>query len=421
MSTLTQFFGSGGGGGATGQLAHPDAVLLAHTSGTYILPRDGKVDIYCIGGGGGPMCPDPYAASYINDSLSYGTGGGGGGTAVARDVTVVDGDTLTVVIGAGGQYADSTNNTTVNVPYNNANAGGTSTVNSNNITGFTTLTANGGQPGEMFQKREVTNEGTANTNQNCAGGAGGNASGGTDNYSGGSGGSVTFNNNGVPKLTHIGTGGGSCGLNSNGGSGGNFNSNTANLGNSVNTLKRLATGGGGIRGNGGNINFNTTTATNIQAGTAGGGAVASAGNLNNPTNNDSEPGAVFAHYRSGAQNTSFQGSAANDILYFNGRGGEELINSDDKSGAGGAGCNSDTQDSSVNLFNSLGTNAPFVLTIGGGGGGSTNSGSGTGAPVTYGGHGGGGGSAVLNGNSANVNSPQGDGGSGIVMIVYKEN
>jgi hypothetical protein len=108
---------------------HRDVIT---TSGTYTAPVTGMYKITVKGGGGGGFCGSPGSGS---DYLTYGGAGGGEGGITLTYAKLNAGDSVAVVIGAGGTGA-------INVA-NPATAGGDSSVAING----TTYTAGGGGVG----------------------------------------------------------------------------------------------------------------------------------------------------------------------------------------------------------------------------------------------------------------------------------
>ena len=163
-----------------------------------------SINVVCIGGGGG----------YTNPFNSYGPllgGAGGGELRWKNNITVIPGNSYTVIVGAAGAYGASGGNRT-------STAGGTSSFNTS------TCVANGGGRGP----------------ESAPGGAGG--SGGTGD-GGGNGGAGGTGGNGRQAGS-----GGAGGYSGNGGAGGNGNENSPN---SL-AAGQPGTGGGGGGACGGN-------------------------------------------------------------------------------------------------------------------------------------------------------------------------
>ena len=246
MATLSTLISSasGGGGGLYGGVIME---IPLTRSQTFVPPRDGTVNIICIGAGGsGSYCWQPGG--------TIATGGGAGGLCIKEGLEVTTSSSFTVTIGTGGEpaYAGTAND---------GNAGGNTTVSGTGLSA--TLTANGGGAG---QEGFVTENG-------AAGGAGGTASNGDINRTGGAGGSVdagivTTANRG---LLEIATGGGAVAiLTATGYAGGSVL--LASGGSQVTNDHYLATGGAGIGGRGGGVhNLNGNLAQNL-VGFNGGGA-----------------------------------------------------------------------------------------------------------------------------------------------------
>lgn len=87
--------------------------MIVTESGTITIPSGvSLVDIFCVGGGGGAggwSQTAQYSTDYtlVGYTEFHGGGGGGGHTETAFDVEVTPGETLTVIIGAGGRTGRS--------------------------------------------------------------------------------------------------------------------------------------------------------------------------------------------------------------------------------------------------------------------------------------------------------------------------
>ena len=245
MSNFTDFISGGGGGG--GLYGGVLMEIPLTRSQTFVPPRNGTVNIICIGAGGsGAYC--------WQATGTIATGGGAGGLCIKEGLEVTTSSSFTVTIGAGGAsvYAGTAND---------GNAGGNTTVSGTGLS--STLTANGGGGGK---------EGFI-TENGAAGGVGGTASNGDINRTGGAGGTVgaglvTTANRG---LIEIATGGGAVAiLTSTGYAGGSVT--LASGGSQLTNDVYLATGGAGIGGRGGGVhNLNGNLAHNL-VGFNGGGA-----------------------------------------------------------------------------------------------------------------------------------------------------
>lgn len=246
MSNFTDFISAGGGGGG-GLYGGVLMEIPLTRSQTFVPPRNGTVNIICIGAGGsGAYC--------WQATGTIATGGGAGGLCIKEGLDVTTSSSFTVTIGAGGAsvYAATVND---------GNAGGNTTVSGTGLSA--TLTANGGGGGK---------EGFI-TENGAAGGVGGTASNGDINRTGGAGGTVgaglvTTANRG---LIEIATGGGAVAiLTSTGYAGGSVT--LASGGSQLTNDVYLATGGAGIGGRGGGVhNLNGNLAHNL-VGFNGGGA-----------------------------------------------------------------------------------------------------------------------------------------------------
>jgi hypothetical protein len=172
-----------------------------------------SVSVVCVGGGAS-------ASGY------FGVGGGGGALAYKNNITVVPGNSYTVVVGAGGLSTGGSNNVT------GVNGGASSFT-----AGFGTMTAGGGT---------VTGGATANSGSATGGvpsgvyDGGGNGGGCPGPYSGGAsaGASTSYYGSG---------GGGAGGYSGNGGSGGGSGSGS---GSGSYTSATAGSGGGGGGGQG---------------------------------------------------------------------------------------------------------------------------------------------------------------------------
>ncbi|OJX35929.1 MAG: hypothetical protein BGO87_05520 [Flavobacteriia bacterium 40-80] len=214
------------------------------------------VKVWGAGGGGGAA----WVKMDNNSSDSFGTaieacaggGGGGGGGYTQQIYTVVPGQTYTITVGAGGNggTASSSNNSATD-----GAAGGLSSFTGNSYN----LTANGGAGGI---KANSYNSGypTSHMRTGGAGGTGGTASGGSVNYSGGSG--------------SLGTGGGSFDFSGAGGGGAGSNGNGGDAGSPVGGNAPVGGTGGTGANNGANGNkiTNGTKNGNSASGAGGGGS-----------------------------------------------------------------------------------------------------------------------------------------------------
>jgi hypothetical protein len=133
---------------------------------TWIYPATvSSVDTEGIGGGGG---------GGGSDSGNRGAGGGGGAEWAADTITASPGTHLTVTVGAGGLGSPPDANTST--------AGGNTTVTGGSVT----LTAHGGQPGQLGGVQGLAGTGSANTRHHD-GGQGGQGTTGLDSGGGGGG------------------------------------------------------------------------------------------------------------------------------------------------------------------------------------------------------------------------------------------
>jgi hypothetical protein len=223
--------------------------VVLTSSQTYTARRTGIADVICIGAGGqgGSSGKTGLAVNNI-------TGGGAGGYSRKR-IPITAGDTFTVVVGAGGQASTSKLPGAGNLTA--GSAGGESTFDHASATANIALDSNGGGGG-------LANQTTTASGATYAGGAGGTATGGDVNFTGGRGGTITRSNNSANQGCFA-TGGGAVAV-----FGAAFNGGDINFTASGNYTV-AATGGAGIGGNGGNIAFGTSS-NNAQLATGGGSA-----------------------------------------------------------------------------------------------------------------------------------------------------
>tara|TARA_R110002072_G_scaffold171968_4_gene325731 strand:+ start:2032 stop:3243 length:1212 start_codon:yes stop_codon:yes gene_type:complete len=216
-------------------------------SQTFVPPRNGTVNIICIGAGGsGAYCR--------NGTGTIGTGGGAGGLCIKEGLDVTTSGSFTITIGAGGASVYASGSTS-------GTAGGNTTVAGTGLSA--TLTANGGGGGVAF----------AITENGAAGGAGGTASNGTINRTGGAGGTVGAGlvTTGNRALMELSTGGGAVAiLTATGYAGGSIT--LADGGTKFTNDMYLATGGAGIGGRGGGVHSVDGNLAQNQVGFNGGGA-----------------------------------------------------------------------------------------------------------------------------------------------------
>lgn len=171
------------GGVLNAQVTTGNTITNTYTSSTIITVPIGYTfaDIFCAGGGGGGS--DGRGPDY---SCAGGGGGGGGMTATVLDVAVSDGQSLAVIVGAGGAVSTS---------LNNGNGGASSVSRS----GAVLCSANGGEGGEYTSLEQVRDGGDGGS----GGGAGAYRG---DGLYGGNGGSDGGNGNGCGNDTDIGRG-----------------------------------------------------------------------------------------------------------------------------------------------------------------------------------------------------------------------
>jgi hypothetical protein len=220
-------------------------------SQTYTARRTGIADVICVGAGG---CGGSSGKGNVLPIILNCTGGGAGGYSRKR-IPITAGDTFTVVVGAGGEDATRMPGAGNN---ENGTAGGESTFDHATATATIALDSNGGAGG-------ICNQTTTASGATYAGGAGGTASGGDVNFTGGRGGTITRSNN-ASNMGNFATGGGAVAV-----FGQAFNGGDINFTANGTTLTIAATGGAGVGGDGGNVAYGTST-TNGQCATSGGSA-----------------------------------------------------------------------------------------------------------------------------------------------------
>tara|TARA_R110000823_G_scaffold24283_5_gene71816 strand:- start:2179 stop:3387 length:1209 start_codon:yes stop_codon:yes gene_type:complete len=211
--------GAAGGGGLYGGVLEE---IVLNQSQTWVPHRNGTVAIYVVGAGGAG------GKRQGGTDCGMATGGGAGGFCIKEALDVTTSGSFTVTIGAGGAATYSSTQNVTGV------AGGNSTVAGTGLSA--TLTANGGAGGGFI---------SGENNAGVAGGAGGTASNGDYNRTGGRGGSVDANLGSA--AVRIGTGGGAVAIKSATG----FHGGDYKAGGGVGNDTIFGTGGAGIGGNGG--------------------------------------------------------------------------------------------------------------------------------------------------------------------------
>ena len=229
----------------------PDPSQLEYTTnGTYswVVPTGLLSACFLTVGGGG--------ASGSSGANISGGGGGGGGLAYANAVSVTPGETLTVVVGAGGVQTGGSGGLSevkrgaTALTKSTGGVGGHSTVDGYEAPGGTASVGTGGTGGSGGEP-----------GNNTGGGAGGGAGG----YSGNGGNGGARNSDSLPGTAGAGGGGG-------GGEGGNAGSRG---GGGVGLLGQGTSGSYGAAGNGGSGGTDGVIATTngqITGGSYGGGA-----------------------------------------------------------------------------------------------------------------------------------------------------
>jgi len=237
--------------------------VVLTSSQTYTARRTGIADVICIGGGGqgGSSGVGNVGATKLNT-----TGGGPGGYSRKR-IPITSGDTFTVVVGAGGQASSTKLPGASNLTA--GSNGGESTFDHASATATIALDSNGGVGG-------LAN--VDNSAGTYAGGAGGTATGGDVNFTGGRGGSIIRGNNAANNSGAFTTGGGAVAVHGTAFNGGDVNFTSGGT-------TAAATGGAGIGGNGGNIAYQVGgSSTSTSA--SGGGSASGEGNGFTATHTD---------------------------------------------------------------------------------------------------------------------------------------
>ena len=214
--------------------------------------RDEWVLLILIGAGGsGAMCH-----SISSQDYAAAQGGSAGGT-VFQLARLKQGVEYTVTIGAGGAARSSSSG-----GYNSAGAAGENTTFSG--TGFSTITALGGPGGGVYLVNPTVALTYYNLTRQTVSG-----SGGDDQYAGGSGGAITYRNNGTGTQPTFASGGGApnlLGIASADCDGGYIIADNVS---GLDVEVMSATGGGGGGGTGG-VLIHTSSVTDYNSG--GGGA-----------------------------------------------------------------------------------------------------------------------------------------------------
>lgn len=364
MGTLTSFFGGGGGS----PLPQPEW-LFQKSSYTYTFPYDGTVIVHVVGAGG----------SGAAQSNWYGCTGGGAGGYCRKQFSVTTSTTATVTTGTGGYGVGNFQ----------TEAEGISGGNTTFVLGSDTLTANGGTGGKRYPS----------ANQRAAGGT---ASGGDVNYTGGSSGDNNFGYNSQYVRA---TGGGAVNL---------FGLSNVNGGDCDNGTQILATGGGGVGGKGGTSNNNSE-----KNATGGGG---SAGPAEDIANDGNGSGRCSAGGQGGSRLFLFTGPVLDGVggrglmsMLTNGTGRVVYTPTDTigmGAGSGGLIAIDDYSNEGAEGF------VPMAGLFGGGGALASEGFGGMGGSASLGG--GGGGATTKVSSSSNCKRVSGAGGDGVVIIEYIE-
>ena len=360
MGTTSNFFGGGGS-----PLPEPEW-LFQKSSYTYTFPYDGTVIVHVVGAGGSGAC----------QYNQYGATGGGAGGYCRKEFSVTSSTTATVTTGTGGLY----------VGQGSSQVGGQAGSATTFVLGSDTLTANGGGGGQQFGSTTAV-------------GAGGTASGGDVNYTGGDSGARGAAYTDRP----VATGGGAVNL---------FNLNTDG-GSATNGARLAATGGGGVGGKGGDIDNN-----DYYQATGGGGSAGPAGDLRNLVNsgNTTSPGGAAGSRLFRFTGPLLDGKGGTPIVFFYNTIGHGFFSPTETigMGAGSGGIVSNTDQNNPH--------AMFAQSAGifGGGGGAY-------VGARYGGSagdavigGGGGACCFYESTTSSIVRRSGRGGDGVVIIEYIE-
>jgi hypothetical protein len=284
ISTFTATITKASGVATAAQVFTRMAVYL--TSGTHVAKVNGPHRHYLVGAGAGGGKSEGSTVSVAYNA----TGGGAGGLAV-KDTDSAIGDTFTFSAGAPGAGTNSA--------VGAGTAGGVSTVTGPGVS----LTANGGAAGQ----------GTA-TAAALAGSAGGTATGGDYNYTGGGSGSCGAHI-GTNHLHHA-TGGGAVAW-----SGVGYPSGNASTTYAITFASAAATGGAGVGGKSGNA---TVVSGDGLVRSGGGGAVGASADrtlAGTPTDGAGAPDYAMAY----PVNVTANGSGANGNPSYKAGGGSGAI------------------------------------------------------------------------------------------------
>ena len=256
------------------------------SNGTFTVPTNcTQLYIEAIGAGGGGGSVNQPSSSTINNNSRTGTGGGGG--AYARKHVTNPSGSYSITIGIGGGAAAD---------------GGATTVTGSNCN----ISAGGGKAGS-------SNVHGIGTTGNC--GAGGTATGGDANYSGGRGGQVCDNRDGEDGWLHdrvgSGAGGGAAGGNGNGGSQDQPQGSGGLFGSHPDAIGTVGAGGGGTA-HGLSNNYSSTT-TWYKGGNGGQGQYGTSGWGNGSTGGYPGGGGSGARTK-GGQGNHTGGSGANGFV-----------------------------------------------------------------------------------------------------------
>lgn len=280
-------FNTGGGGGGGGASADPGGVVFT-TIGTHSWTCPSGVTsvcVVCIGGGGGG-----------HQYASYSYGGAGGGLGWKNNITVVPGQSYTVVVGAGGSRGPYSSSGT---PAAGVAGGNSYFISTSDVCGF------GGAPGRRSSSTLV-NLVAGGSYSGDGGGSGGNSQypasyasggGGAGGYSGNGGASgYSTYGNGSAGSGGGGGGGGNCGSSDAAGGGGGvgiYGEGTSGAGGSGSSSNSY--GGGG--GSGGTNGTNGGYTGGSGGGSYGGGGGGADNSLNE--NGNGAQGAVRIIWGSG--------------------------------------------------------------------------------------------------------------------------
>lgn len=240
-----------------GDAAEPAPIIGQQSyivAGTYswVVPANvTSVSVVCVGGGGGGA---------VGDGSNYGSGGAGGGLSYGNSISVTPGESMTVIVGAGGNPITTSVRT-------DGNSGQASQFNR----GATVLLNAGGGQGGIYAA--VATGGTSTGTSRTGGGVGG--GGGRGYWTAGGGGAAGYTGNGGDGGNTSSGGSGAVGGNGIGGGGGG--AGTGNGGGGVGILGQGSSGVGSSGAGGGGSGGTSGSGATAGSYGGGGGGVATSG------------------------------------------------------------------------------------------------------------------------------------------------